>query len=290
MLIGLVAVAIGACGSEEKSTSPPKAKTFRAVDPGPVHVHGLGIDPADGALFIATHTGLFRVGKTEKVAERVAGRYQDTMGFTVVGPHRFLGSGHPDLRTKQPPYLGLISSTDAGDSWSPISLYGQADFHVLESAGDRIVGYGSDFKTRLAQLLVSDDGGRTWSERRAPVPLIDLAISPADDDLWVATGEQHAWRTRNGGRTWAILAAPGGLLAWRGSQLFHADFTGAMSVSTDAGKTWQRRGKIGGTPSALAAEQDALYVALHDGAIKQSLDGGMTWSVRSRPKATSSAG
>jgi hypothetical protein len=29
-----------------------------AADPGPVHVHGLGINPADEALFIATHTGL----------------------------------------------------------------------------------------------------------------------------------------------------------------------------------------------------------------------------------------
>ena len=29
-----------------------------AADPGPVHVHGLGVNPADGALFIATHTGL----------------------------------------------------------------------------------------------------------------------------------------------------------------------------------------------------------------------------------------
>jgi hypothetical protein len=32
-----------------------------AADPGPVHVHGLGVNPADGALFIATHTGLYRV-------------------------------------------------------------------------------------------------------------------------------------------------------------------------------------------------------------------------------------
>jgi hypothetical protein len=38
--------------------------TFSCVggaDPGPVHVHGLGINPADDALFIATHTGLYRV-------------------------------------------------------------------------------------------------------------------------------------------------------------------------------------------------------------------------------------
>jgi len=32
-------------------------------DPGPVHVHGLAINPADGALFIATHKGLYRIGQ-----------------------------------------------------------------------------------------------------------------------------------------------------------------------------------------------------------------------------------
>ena len=29
-------------------------------------------------------------------ATRIADRFQDTMGFTVVGPSTFLGSGHPD--------------------------------------------------------------------------------------------------------------------------------------------------------------------------------------------------
>ena len=30
-------------------------------DPGPIHVHGLGVNPADSSLYIATHTGLFRM-------------------------------------------------------------------------------------------------------------------------------------------------------------------------------------------------------------------------------------
>jgi hypothetical protein len=87
-------------------------------DPGPVHVHGLGVNPADGALFIATHTGLYRVGQGQRKAARVGGRYQDTMGFTIVGPNRFLGSGHPDINEAQeqglPGLLGLIESTDSG--------------------------------------------------------------------------------------------------------------------------------------------------------------------------------
>jgi hypothetical protein len=70
-----------------------------AEDPGVVHVHGLGINPKDGGLYAATHTGLFVIG--DGTATRVSGRLQDTMGFTVVGPDHFIGSGHPDFRDTQ---------------------------------------------------------------------------------------------------------------------------------------------------------------------------------------------
>lgn len=288
LVIAAVAGAgLAGCGQEEGSSAEaPSPGTYESEDPGPVHVHGLGVNPADGALFVATHTGLFRAGPSEQVATRVADRYQDTMGFTVVGPNRFLGSGHPDLRADQPPYLGLIRSGDAGDTWKPVSLYGKADFHVLESSGERVVGYGSDFESRQQQLLVSNDGGRSWSARRPPMPLIDLAVSPADPDVWVAAGEKVT-RTTNGGRTWQPLPGAGGLLAWHvPGQLYRADQEGSVSVSRDAGSTWRETGDVGGEPAALEAEADALYVALHDGVIKMSRDGGKTWTVRSKPKAT----
>jgi hypothetical protein len=49
------------------------------------HVHGLGINPADDTLFVATHLGVYRVANG--VAERTADRTQDTMAFIVVGSH-----------------------------------------------------------------------------------------------------------------------------------------------------------------------------------------------------------
>jgi hypothetical protein len=134
-------VVLAACGAQSDESAEP---TAGVEDPGPVHVHGLGVNPADGALFVATHTGLFRAAPGGRRARRVADRYQDTMGFTVTGPDRFLGSGHPDGRDGLPPFLGLIQSTDAGRSWSPVSLLGERDFHVLEATGERIYGYGSD--------------------------------------------------------------------------------------------------------------------------------------------------
>jgi hypothetical protein len=91
---------------------------------------------------------------------RVAGLYQDTMGFTIVGPDHFLGSGHPGSEN-DPPFLGLIESRNAGAKWRPISLRGEVDFHVLEAQGRTVYGFGSDWETREAMFLRSYDRGRT---------------------------------------------------------------------------------------------------------------------------------
>ena len=117
------------CGEDDSGPAAPP----EAGDPGPVHAHGLGIDPKDGALLVATHTGLFRAPPGETRMERVGKRMQDTMGFTVVGPSTILGSGHPDGRDDLPPFLGLIRSDDGGRSWRPVSLLGTRDFLGLEA-------------------------------------------------------------------------------------------------------------------------------------------------------------
>lgn len=255
-------------------------------DPGPVHVHGLGIDPADGSLFIATHTGLFRVGKDSRKAVRIAERYQDTMGFSIVGPSRFLGSGHPDARDASlPPLLGLIESDDAGKTWTPISLLGEADFHVLRSAGKRVYGYDASND----RLLGSADEGQSWKELEQPGPILDLAPDPSYPQRLVATAiggsEQGMYASRNGGTKWDRLSDAVGLMAWPAPErLYLVDGEGKVLSSDDAGRTLAPRGEIGGQPAALlAAGKDELYVALHDGTIKRSTDGGATWSIRSSP-------
>lgn len=247
-------------------------------------MHGLGVNPADGALFIATHTGLFRVAPGAQQARRVADRYQDTMGFTVTGPNRFLGSGHPDGREELPPFLGLIRSGDAGRSWEPVSLLGERDFHVLEAAGPRIYGYGSDFVSRQAGMLVSPDGGRTWAERSPPGPLLALAIDPSDPSRVVASGETGTHFSDDGGKSWRSLSEDAGLLAWTESDgLFIVRSDGSVARSPDGGRTWEPRGEMGGQPAAFDNAGDELYVARHDGTIMRSEDGGRSWRTRSRP-------
>jgi photosystem II stability/assembly factor-like uncharacterized protein len=263
----------------------PSENPVATEDPGPVHVHGLGVNPTDGSLFVATHTGLFRAAPDEQRARRVGDRYQDTMGFTVVGPDRFLGSGHPDGREQLPPFLGLIESRDAGRTWKPVSLVGERDFHVLEAAGSRIYGFGSDFETKQAALLGSGDGGRSWAQHTPPEGLISLAIDPQDRDRIAVSGEQGLYVSSDAGGGWRPLDGAASLLAWPAAGgLFAVALDGTVARSADAGRSWRRLGNVGGQPAAFEGQSgDELYVALHDGTVKRSSDGGASWSVRSTP-------
>jgi hypothetical protein len=281
VLLVLTALLSSGCGGDDDGASAPGGPVVE--DPGPVHVHGLGINPRDGALFIATHTGLFRAAPGESQATRVGDRYQDTMGFTVLGADHFLGSGHPDGRDNLPPFLGLIESSDSGETWEPISLLGEADFHVLEAHGERVYGFGSDFKTREARFLASSDGGKTWDERPAPESVLSLALHPDDAALLTASGERRLYESRDGGRTWKRLDGAPGMLAWDGANRLVLLTSDGEVMVRDRGKDWSRVSEVGGEPAAFEAEDDGLYAALHDGTIKRSTDGGRSWTVRSQP-------
>jgi hypothetical protein len=270
---------------DDNPPQPSLRDLVEDVDPGPIHVHGLGINPADGSLFIATHTGLWRTAPGQAKAERVSDQAQDTMGFTVIGPDRFLGSGHPDEAQARdrglPPLLGLIESTDAGKSWRPISLLGEADFHVLRSKGNRVYG----FDATNERLMFSRDAGRTWTQRMPPSPFFDMAVNPSNLSHLVASAERGLWESVNEGRAWEPAGEGTGLLAWPApGRLYLVTGAGEARVSPNAGKRWSTVGDIGGQPAALMAKTPReLYVALHDGTIKRSTDGGRTWSVRSTP-------
>lgn len=243
-------------------------------DPGVTHVHGLGINPADGDLYAATHMGVFRITE-DGTATRVANRYQDTMGFTVAGPDRFFASGHPDLREDLPPLLGLLESKDGAKTWIKRSLLGKSDFHALRYAHGTIYGLDST----AGAFKVSRDGER-W-DTRSDKTLRDLAISPQDPDVILATGPDGVERSRDGGRTWKRIEGPSQplLVAWeRSDEAWLVDVSGRVHLSPDGGETWDSRRSPGEGPEALLATKDRLYLAVEDG-IYVSRDGAESWEL-----------
>lgn len=248
------------------------------------HVHGLGVNPDGGALYAATHFGLFRLPGTDK-AMRVGKRQQDTMGFTVVGPDHFLASGHPDMNDTtlrepgKPPLLGLIESRDGGETWKPLSLLGAADFHSLVAAHGQVYGFDSTG----GRFMVSSDG-RSW-ETRSEVPMADFAVDPADADHIVATTERGLVESRDGARSFEPLPGPPLIfLSWNSAQgLWGISPNGDVYTWTDS--DWERRQAVGGRPQALLATDDELYAAIEIDEVTTivvSSDGGQSWTTRYR--------
>jgi hypothetical protein len=289
LVLGVTAAAVLAAalgiswlrGDGEATRSVPPG-LLAPPDPGPVHIHALGENPKDQAVFIATHTGLYRLADGATRAERVTRRRQDTMGFTVVGRDRFLGSGHPDVQEAReknlPPLLGLIESRDSGVTWRPISLLGEADFHVLRDVRNRIYGFDST----NSRLMVSRDRGQTWRQRYPPRPLLDLVVDPNDPTRLLATSEQGLLLSVDEGRTWVQVSRRTGFLAWPArKRLYLIEPDGQVLRTADIGRAGRAVGDLGGPPSAfLARTSTDLYAALHDGTLKRSGNGGVSWSVR----------
>jgi photosystem II stability/assembly factor-like uncharacterized protein len=278
--IGLVAVLVTAIMATRDDASVTPGE--RAVhDPGPIHIHALGINPRDDALFVASHTGLYRIGRSENVARRVSDRRQDTMGFTVAAADHFLGSGHPDLRDGLPSRLGLIQSRDGGKRWRPISLLGKADFHVLRARGRQIVAYDAS----KGRIFVSRDRGQHWRAHRFEGPLVDLVIAPGRPQILLATSPAQLLLSRDGGRSWGSIVETSGLLAWpKRERLYLLAPDGRLWLSPDRGRRWRALGEIAGRPAAFATYTNGrMYAALHDGTIKRSTDGGRSWRLLARP-------
>ncbi|MEJ7846013.1 MAG: F510_1955 family glycosylhydrolase [Acidimicrobiales bacterium] len=245
----------------------------QANEPGVAHVHGLGVNPADGALFVATHFGMFRIAG-DGPAERVGDSFQDTMGFTVTGPDRFLGSGHPDLdgvADGLPGRLGLIESTDAAGTWAPLSLSGDADFHGLTAVHEQVYGWDAG----SGRFMVSADR-QEW-DIRSTIDLFGFAVDPEDPDLILGATPDGLVESTDGGRTWDATDGPAAVtVAWDATTgQWAIDETGTVFHVEDG--DWRPVGSLPGTPQALLATADSLYAAAvgTDGAtgIYRSTDG-----------------
>ena len=268
--LSLAAVLVSGCSPTGDSTSTAEAGA--ASDDYFGHVHSLDVDPTDGTLYVASHQGLFALGADgfERVGE---GRF-DAMSFAIAGPDRFLMSGHPEPDSGGPAHLGLSESTDKGRTWRSSSLEGEADFHALEPAGERVYGVDS----QSGSLLFTDDGEQ-W-RTLGQLPATDVAAHPRDPDLLLLTdGRGSLVRMEVPGRPQLVDAAPRlVLLDWvDDDRLVGVGPEGAVHRSTDGGESWTEVGGLGAVPHALTATDTAWYAAT-DAGVLASEDGGASWS------------
>ena len=202
------------------------------------------------------------------------------MGFTDAGD-RIFGSGHPDPDNPgdEPGNVGVIASSDAGATWTPVALAGEVDFHAFGGSQRSLYGYDG----AAGRLLASEDEGRSWQQRKgAPRDVISVAADPENPRALIVATPDGVQRSRDGGRSFQAADVPAGILAWGTAGAFAVGADGTVQRTTDGGGTWRRAGSIGELPVAAYASADALYVARQDGTVLVSTDGGERLATRAR--------
>ena len=252
----------------------------------------MGIDEGSGAVYIATHEGLFSVSSSldspqnsASLGSPIAGLRQDNMGFVIDG-ERMYASGHPDPSVSSEANLGLVTSTDRGKRWSSVSLKGTADFHDLvvshASPGATTI-YG--FDSADAVIRVSRDGGSTWTSGAA-LEMRDMAADRALAGTIYATTSAGLKVSHDYAASFEISPdAPAlYLIASAGSssqsQLVGID-VGGVVWKKSADTPWQSTGAVTGRVDALAFSVGAtpMLVVADQRGIVASSDFGATWRI-----------
>ena len=247
------------------------------------HFHGISfVRSGSAVLLIATHHGLFSVGKDGKVS--LVSQTQDYMGFSPdpSDPLSYYASGHPTGGGNS----GFLKSRDGGGTWTQISLGagGPVDFHQMDvSPVDSKTIYGG-----FGELQVSKDGGLTWSVV-GPLPpgLLTLAASSHKAERVFAATQQGLYVSDDAGVSFQLsdfigeivstikMSSDGSLIAFvigRGLVTSPESKTyGWLVLSNDFGDEIPLHIAVDpGDPQHLA-------ITTQKNSVLESTDGGSTW-------------
>jgi photosystem II stability/assembly factor-like uncharacterized protein len=295
-LLLLLAGVLAGCGSGDAGGGAASGasgdRSDRLVDfaQDPPYVNSLVV-AEDESFLLTTNRGFFRISADGKDVERVRGSVSARGASSPVGTFlevepgpggTLLGSGHPD-ETTMPQYLGFLRSGDGGRTWDVVSRLGEADLHRIHAVHDRLYA----FDAVLGAVLTSENDGRTWKEHFTPRELVlDLVVDPEDPERLVISTDTQLYSSPDTGDGWRPVGdARAARLDWPASDtLMRADSDGRFFVSADAGRTWERRGRIDGEPYKVrAVDAERAFVALSDGTILVTEDGGRTFATRFAP-------
>jgi len=266
LAIGLVA---SACGADDPVIAGPGALG---------HIHDMVVEP-DSGLLVASHSGLYRIAAIDR-AELVNAEQHDLMAMTALNNGDLLVGGHPDLRLDKyiidgrPPFLGLTTSTDSGETWQVLDLLGETDFHaIVETTAGLFVAETS------GRIMFRDVAGN-WADL-GEMQARDLAIDPTNSDLQIAPDYDAAlWASTDGAATWEPIAGSPALLEveWTAAdRLVGIDGDGAVWDAREPGGPWTNIAAGPTNPETLLIEGGSWWVSVRGGAIFRTDDEGSTW-------------
>ncbi|MBI2325429.1 MAG: hypothetical protein HYY42_01690 [Chloroflexi bacterium] len=199
-------------------------------------------------------------------------------------PRWLLGLGAAALLAAAGWWLFVRDGTDGAAAGRDLASYRPPDIHALavHPADPNVVIFGSH-----RGLLVSRDGGRSWSPIGPSGDAMGIAMPPGTKRAYAA-GHDAFFRSDDGGQTWSSdrPALPGtDVHGFAASAVtpgrFYAFVVGhGLFRSDDGGSTWARSGTAPGSTMSIAVasdrDQDILLASTMEGG-QRSRDGGATW-------------
>ncbi|HFK1763654.1 VPS10, VPS10 domain protein [Bacillus wiedmannii] len=130
------------------------------------HIHGIGYAGNMPGVSIATHSGI-KVYQNGKWLETKT-ELHDYMGFQAT-KNGFFASGHPAPGANLKNPLGLMKSSDGGNTLEKLAFYGESDFHNLAVGynTEAIYLYNERPNSKLQQgFYFSTNNGQDWKNSK----------------------------------------------------------------------------------------------------------------------------
>ncbi|HDX9623795.1 F510_1955 family glycosylhydrolase [Bacillus cereus] len=151
--------------TETVNTTPQNF--YKEITSGKIeHIHGIGYVGNVPGVSIATHSGIkvYQNGKWLETATQL----HDYMGFQAT-KNGFFASGHPEPGANLKNPLGLMKSSDGGNTLEKLAFYGESDFHNLAVGynTEAIYLYNERPNSKLQQgFYFSTNNGQDWKNSK----------------------------------------------------------------------------------------------------------------------------
>ncbi|MBE7094926.1 F510_1955 family glycosylhydrolase [Bacillus cereus] len=151
--------------TETGNTSPQNF--YKETTSGKIeHIHGIGYAGNMPGVSIATHSGIkvYQNGKWFETKTEL----HDYMGFQAT-KNGFFASGHPEPGANLKNPLGLMKSSDGGNTLEKLAFYGASDFHNLAVGynTEAIYLYNERPNSKLQQgFYFSTNNGQDWKNSK----------------------------------------------------------------------------------------------------------------------------
>lgn len=209
VLVATIALLLSACSQTTEVSQSPVVQDLSDLS----HIHSIATDGQD--VYVASHHGLYVLQSDDW---KLRGDDFDIMGLSFDNGV-FYASGHPGPLQNLPDPVGVLTSDDNGNTWTPLSLTGEVDFHLLEVVGQNFIGVAASHSS----VLRSTDGGNTWNTVSTP-NFTDFSLNPLNSsELLLATGN-GVLLSQDFGNTFKDQDSPAGvsLVEWHKDSIFLA--------------------------------------------------------------------